>query len=142
MSQVFFESFGKVRLFGIRICVELDQIKSSVLSCHVSWAVRVEFGWNSFLVEIRGLADVGELGAGFRFRRVRRDKVAGKASRSIRRASPKTENESCAFWHALALLDPAIEFIGELAESPTWHASCRCLPPSLLRDTLSSKVCR
>ena len=27
-------------------------------------------------------------------------------------------------------------------ESPTWRASCRCLPPSLLRDTLSSKVCR
>ena len=42
----------------------------------------------------------------------------------------------------LALLDPAIEFVGELAESPTWRASCRCLPPSLLRDTLSSKVCR
>ena len=42
----------------------------------------------------------------------------------------------------LALLDPAIEFTGELAESPTWRASCRCLPPSLLRDTLSSRVCR
>ena len=41
----------------------------------------------------------------------------------------------------LASLDPAIEFADELAESPTWHASCRCLPPSLLRDTLSSKVC-
>ena len=42
----------------------------------------------------------------------------------------------------LALLDPAIEFIGGLAESPTWHASYRCLPPSMLRDTLSSRVCR
>ena len=42
----------------------------------------------------------------------------------------------------LASLDPAIEFADELAESPTWRASCRCLPPSLLRDTLSSKVCR
>ena len=42
----------------------------------------------------------------------------------------------------LVLLDPAIEFADELAESPTWHASYRCLPPSLLRDTLSSKVCR
>ena len=42
----------------------------------------------------------------------------------------------------LALLDPAIEFADELAEFPTWRASCRCLPPSLLRDTLSSKVCR
>ena len=30
----------------------------------------------------------------------------------------------------------------ELAESPTWRASCRCLPPSLLKDTLSSRVCR
>ena len=42
----------------------------------------------------------------------------------------------------LALLDPAIEFVGELAETPTWCASCLCLPPSLLRDTLSSRVCR
>ena len=41
-----------------------------------------------------------------------------------------------------ASLDPAIEFADELAESPTWRASCRCLPPSLLMDTLSSKVCR
>ena len=40
----------------------------------------------------------------------------------------------------LALLDPAIKFIGELAESPTWRASCWCLPPSLLRDTLSSRI--
>ena len=36
----------------------------------------------------------------------------------------------------LASLDPAIEFADELAESPTWHASYRCLPPSLLRDIL------
>ena len=42
----------------------------------------------------------------------------------------------------LALLDPAIEFVGELAESPTWRASCRYLPPSLLRDTISSGVLR
>ena len=42
----------------------------------------------------------------------------------------------------LALLDPPIEFTDELTESPTWRASCRCLPPSLLRDTLSSKVYR
>ena len=34
----------------------------------------------------------------------------------------------------------AIELADELAESPTWRASCRCLPPSLLRDTLSSRV--
>ena len=42
----------------------------------------------------------------------------------------------------LASLDPAIEFADELTESPTWRASCRCLPTSLLRDTLSSRVCR
>ena len=37
----------------------------------------------------------------------------------------------------------AIELADELVESPTWRASCRCLPPSLLRDTLSSRiVCR
>ena len=42
----------------------------------------------------------------------------------------------------LASLDPAIELADDLAEAPTWRASCRCLPPSLLRDTLSSKVCR
>ena len=40
----------------------------------------------------------------------------------------------------LALLDLAIEFVGELAESPTWRASCRCLPPSLLRDTVEKKT--
>ena len=42
----------------------------------------------------------------------------------------------------LVSFDPAIEFADELTESPTWCASCRCLLPSLLRDTLSSKVCR
>ena len=36
----------------------------------------------------------------------------------------------------------AIELADELAESPTWRASSRCLPPSLLRGTLSSKICR
>ena len=35
----------------------------------------------------------------------------------------------------------AIKLADELAESPTWHASYRYLPPSLLRDTLSSRVC-
>ena len=59
--------------------------------------------WNSFLIDIRGLADVGELGAGFRSRRVRRDKVAGKASRSVSRASPGTENEGRAFRHVVGV---------------------------------------
>ena len=89
------------------------------MSCHVSWVVRVEFGWNSFLVEIRGLTDVSELGAGFRFRRLRRDKVAGKASRSISRDAQESKTKVVPSGTLLALLDPAIEFIGELAESPT-----------------------
>ena len=42
----------------------------------------------------------------------------------------------------LVSLDPAIEFADELAESPTWRANCRYLPPSLLKNTLSSRVCR
>ena len=42
----------------------------------------------------------------------------------------------------LVKLKDAIEFDDELAESPTWRASYQCLLPSLLRDTLSSKVCR
>ena len=44
----------------------------------------------------------------------------------------------------LALLDPTIvfadELADELAEPPTWRASCQCLPPSLLRDSLSSRI--
>ena len=40
----------------------------------------------------------------------------------------------------LTSLDLAIEFADELAESPTWRASSQCLPPSLLRDTFSSRV--
>ena len=35
-----------------------------------------------------------------------------------------------------------IELADEFAEPPTWRASCRCLPPSLLRETLSIRVCR
>ena len=34
----------------------------------------------------------------------------------------------------------AIELADELAESPTRRASYRCLSPSLLRDTLSSRI--
>ena len=43
---------------------------------------------------------------------------------------------------AKVAIELAGELADELAESPTWRASCRCLPPSLLRDTLSSRVCR
>src|SRR6185312_5948281 len=120
MSQVYSKSFGKMRLFGIRICVELDQTKSSVLSCHVSWVVRVEFGWNSFLVEIRGLTDVGELGAGFRLSElgVTRWREKPPVPSAVQAQEPKTKVVPSGM--LLALLDPAIEFVGEFAESPTW----------------------
>ena len=60
------------------------------------------FCW-MLLIEISRLADAGELGAGFRFRRVRRDNVAGEASRSVSRASLGTENEGRAFWHVVGV---------------------------------------
>ena len=78
----------------------------------------------------------------FRFRRVGRDKVAGEAAdpSAVHAQEPKTKVVPSG--KLLAMLDPVIEFVGELAESPTWRATYRCLPPSLLSDTLSSKVCR
>ena len=78
----------------------------------------------------------------FRFRRVGRDKVAGEAAdqSAVHAQEPKTRVVPSGT--LLASLDPAIEFVDELAESPTWRTSYWCLPPSLLRDTLSSKVCR
>ena len=86
--------------------------------------------------------DVGELGVVFRLGEsdVTRwleklpDPSAMQAQESKMRVVPSGT--------LLASLDPAIEFADELTESPTWRASCRCLPPSLLRDTLSSRVCR
>ena len=56
-----------------------------------------------FFVKIRRLADVGDLGADFRLRRIRRDKVAGEASHSVSRACPRTENEGCAFRHLVGI---------------------------------------
>ena len=112
------------------------------MSCHVSRVVQVEFGWNSFLVEIRGLADVGELGAVFDLGELGMTRWLEKppVPSAVHAQEPKTRVVPSGT--LLASLDPAIEFVGELAESPTWRASCRCLPPSLLRDTLSSRVCR
>ena len=103
MSQVFSKGFGKVSFFGIRVCVELDRIESLGWSWHDFWVVRVEFGWNSFFVEIRRLADVGSLGAGFLFGQIGRDKVAGEAARSVSCACPGTENEGCAFRHVVGV---------------------------------------
>ena len=93
-------------------------------------------------MEIHKFEDAGELGAGFRSRRVRHDRWLEKppVPSAVQAQEPKTKVVPSGT--LLALLDPAIEFIGELAESPTWRTSCRCLPPSLLRDTLSSRVCR
>ena len=84
-----------------------------------------------FSVEICDLADVGGLYDGFQFRP---DPSAMKAQELKTRVVPSGT--------LLASLDPTIEFADELADSPAWRASCRCLPPSMLRDTLSSKVCR
>ena len=47
--------------------------------------------------------DVGELGGGFRFRRVGRDKVAGEAALSVSRACLGTENEGCALRHIVGV---------------------------------------
>ena len=54
-------------------------------------------------VEIRRLADVGKLEDGFQFRRVRREKVAGEATRSVSRACLGTENEGCALRHVVGI---------------------------------------
>ena len=119
MSQVFSKSFGKVRLFGIRICVELDQTKSSVLSCHVSWVVRVEFGWSSFLVEIHRLADVGDLGAGFDLGELGATRWLEKPPIPSAVHVQELKTRVVPSGTLLVSLDPAIEFVGELAESPT-----------------------
>ena len=65
--------------------------------------------------------------------------MAVKAARTIGDADPHAEDEGGAM---VLKAKVAIELADKLAESTTWRASCRCLPPSLLRDTLSSKVCR
>ena len=75
--------------------------------------------------------DLGELGV---TRRLEKPPVPS----AVQAQEPKTKVVPSGT--QLALLDLAIEFVGELAESPTWRASCRCLPPSLLRGTLSSRV--
>ena len=82
------------------------------------------------------------MGGGFRFRQAGSDKVAGEASdpSAVHAQEPKMRVVPSGM--LLVSLDPANELADELAESPTWRANCRYLPPSLLRDTLSSRVCR
>ena len=80
-----------------------------------------------------GVFDLGELG-------VTRWQEKPHVPSAVQAQEPKTRVVPSGT--LLALLDPAIEFVGELAETATWRASCRCLLPSLLRDTLSSRVCR
>ena len=60
-------------------------------------------GRTLFFVEIHRLMDVGDLGADFQLRRIRRDKMAREASRSVSRAYPGAKNESCAFWHVVGV---------------------------------------
>ena len=69
--------------------------------------------------------------------------MAVEAARSIGGADPRAEMKVAPRGGIMLLkAKVAIELADELAESPAWRASCRCLPPSLLRDTLISKVCR
>ena len=84
--------------------------------------------------------DVGETGASFRFRRDKRWLEKPPIPSAVQAQELKTRVVPSGT--LLASLDPAIEFADELAESPTWNANYWCLSPSLLRDTLSSKVCR
>ena len=68
--------------------------------------------------------------------------MAVEAARTIGDADPRAEDETPRGGVMAVGAKVAIELADELAESPTWRTSCRCLPPSLLRDTLSSKVYR
>ena len=65
--------------------------------------------------------------------------MAVKAARTIGDADPHAEDEGGAM---VLKAKVAIELTDELAESSTWRASCRYLPPSLLRDTISCRVHR
>ena len=84
--------------------------------------------------------DVGELGGGFGLGEsgVTRWLEKPPDLSAMHAQEPKTR--VVLLGTLLASLDPAIEFADELAESPTWCTSYRCLPPSLLRDTLSSRI--
>ena len=69
--------------------------------------------------------------------------MAVEAARTVGDADPRAEDEGGVLRSAMVLkAKVAIELADELTETPTWRASSRCLPPSLLRDTLSSMVCR
>ena len=98
--------------------------------------VRIEL----FFVEIRELVDVGELGSGFNLGEsgVTRWLEKPPDPSAMHAQEPKTR--VVPLGTLLASLDPAIEFADELAKSPTWRTSCQCLPPSLLMDTLSSRI--
>ena len=141
MIQVFSKSFGKVGFFGVRVYAELDRTESlrvdtfSGLSESSSvgtlFSSRSTDSWMSAIWEV--VFGVGEIG-------VTRWLEKPPVPSAVQAQEPKARVVPSGT--LLASLDPAIKFADELAESPTWRASCRCLPPSLLRDTLSSKVCR
>ena len=86
--------------------------------------------------------DVGELGSGFNLGESGVTRWLEKPPDPSAMHAQEQKTRVVPLGTLLASLDPAIEFVDELAESPTWRASCRCLSPSLLRDTLSGKVCR
>ena len=67
--------------------------------------------------------------------------MAVEAARSIGGADPRAEMKVAPRGGIMLLkAKVAIELADELTESPTWRASCRCLPPSLLRNTLNSRI--
>ena len=62
-----------------------------------------ELSLSSFSVEFYNLADFDGSIDDFQLRRIGRDKVAGEASRSVRRTSPRAENENCALRHVVGV---------------------------------------
>ena len=101
---------------------ELSSSRACSLSSSASWQVSAD--WLMVF-------DLGDLGV-MRWLEKPPDPSAVQAKEPKTRVVPSGT--------LLASLDQAIEFADELAESTIWHTNCRCLPPSLLRDTFSSRI--
>ena len=126
MSQVFSKTFGKVRLFGIRMCQtrpnqEFGFELSRFLGCPNR--VRVEL-FSRRDMRTRGCRRVGSRSSILFELGVTRWLEKHPVPLAVQAQEPKTKVVPSGT--LLALLDPAIKFVGELAESPTWRASCRC----------------
>ena len=142
MSQVFSKNFGKVKFFGVRVCVELNRTRVRIgvdtfsgLSKSSSVGTLFSSGSTDSQMSATWELIFGLGGLG-----MTRWLEKPPVPLAVHAQDPKTRVAPSGT--LLASLDPAIKFADELAESPTWCANCRCLPLSLLRDTLSSRVCR